>query len=537
VTENSRLNRTIATARLLVAVMVVLIAVGSRGAIPIRPPVAIALAATAISVAWVLWARTGRAAALLIGAQFAVDVGLIALLARFTGGLDSPFRLLYLVPVISAATRLGSRAGNTIAVLAVLTYLGLIPAGPAPWAYLMQPGAFAEVTVLVVSLLLVATLVGQVSLRAAVGEKDLAHALSQLSIANLRMTNVVASIRSGVIIADAQGRVVALNRAGEDVLGMRADEVVGRDYRVAFAEAPAFCERLASTLEAGRPETRAEFFVRQPGGRSVPVGLTTSVIRDDAGADRGVIAVFQDLTEARRLEERSRHDERLAALGEFAAGLAHEIRNPLNVIKGSVDMLRESARPSAEDAKLFDLVSREVDRLNRLVNDVLLYGRMESGERQRIRLDELVGEVATLARNHPSYRPDIALETGAADRVEGHANPEQMKRVLLNLVVNALEAIEGRGRVRILAVPRAEFRSHGLEGDPEAEVALVVEDTGSGIAAERRAQIFQPFDTSKQGGTGLGLAIVDKIVRAHGGRIALASEVGRGSRFVVYLPH
>lgn len=530
-TDNSRLNRTIATARLLIAVLVVLIAMGSRGAIPIQPPVAIALAAAALSVGWVLWARSGRQPSLLIGVQFAADVALIALLARFTGGLTSPFRLLFLVPVISTAARLGSRAGSmvAVAVLAVLVYLGLIPAGPSPWA-------FVEITVLIVSLLLVAMLVGQISFRAAVGARDLADVRSELSIAHLRMTNVISSIRSGVVIADARGSVVALNHAGEEILGAKAAAVVGRDYRVAFAEVPAFCERLASTLEAGRPQTRAEFFVRQPGARSVPVGLTTSILKDDDGVDRGVIAVFQDLTEARRLEERSRHEERLAALGEFAAGLAHEIRNPLNAIKGSVDLIRESAKPDAGDARLFDLVVREIDRLNRLVGDVLTYGRMESGERQIIRLDELVDEVAAMARNHTSYRQEIALETGPQERVEGHANAEQMKRVLLNLLVNAFEAVEGAGRVRVAAVAKGSFGARGLEGGPDASAALVVEDTGAGISPDRRAEVFQPFHTTKKGGTGLGLAIVDKIVRGHGGRIAVASEVGRGSRFVVYLP-
>lgn len=536
-TENSRLNRTIATARLFVAVMVVLIAVGARGAIPIRPPIVIAIVAAVLSVAWVLWARSGRAAGLLLGVEFAADVVLIAFLARFTGGLASPFRLLYLVPVISAAARIGSRAGSAIAVLAVVTYLGLIPTGPAPWSYLEQPGAFAEITVLVVALLLVATLVGQISHRASAGAKDLAVALSELSITHLRMSNVIGSIRSGIVIVDAGGGVVTLNRGGEEILGMKAGSVVGRDYRVSFAEVPAFCERLASALEAGRPETRVEFFVRQPGGRSVPIGLTTSILKDDADVDRGVIAVFQDLTEARRLEERSRHEDRLAALGEFAAGLAHEIRNPLNAIKGSVDMLRESLKPSAEDARLFDLVSREVDRLNRLVNDVLAYGRMESGERQSVRMDSLIDEVTTLAKNHPSFHADITLETDAPGRIEGHVNSEQMKRVLLNLLINAFEAVEGAGRVRVSAVPRTGFQARGLEGDPSEEVALVVEDTGCGVSAERRAEIFQPFTTSKKGGTGLGLAIVDKIVRAHGGRLAIASEPGRGSRFVVYLPH
>ncbi len=267
----------------------------------------------------------------------------------------------------------------------------------------------------------------------------------------------------------------------------------------------------------------------------MPVGLSTSILCDGQGQERGVIAIFQDLTEARRLEERLRHEDRLAALGEFAAGLAHEIRNPLNAIKGSVDLLREGAGLSGDDAKLLDLVTRESDRLNKLVRDVLEFGRMESPERESVRLDSLLQEVAVIARNHPSCGPGADLSVDAPEPLEGVVNADEVRRALLNLTINALEAIEDGGSVRISLVKQTEFPIHGLEAGSGYEVAIVVEDTGCGIPPGKRDEMFQPFKTTKKGGTGLGLSIVDKIVQSHGGRITVASESGRGSRFVVYL--
>lgn len=526
----------IVVARLLVAVIVVLTALVGGTDVDRAAIVWLAVATGALTGAYLLWHGTRRAPRLLLHVQFGLDVVLVTLLAHLSGGLASPFKLLYFLPVIVSAARLGARSGTATSGAAVAGYLILAFVGPSGLAYLAEAGAAAEVTTLIVSLLLVATLVGHLARTLREGEREFERVTSALETTSVRMSNILDSVSSGLVLVDGEGVVVHLNRAGEAILGVSEDDARGRDYRVVFAEVPAFCERLAAALDAGRPESRAEFFVRRKRGGSVPVGLSTSILKDESGTDRGVIAIFRDLTEAREMEERLRQEDRLAALGEFAAGVAHEIRNPLNAIKGSVDMLRESLSPDDDDRKLLDLVARESDRLNDLIRDVLQYGRMGSSDREPEPFGPLLDEVALLARNHPSFGPGIDMTVEAPVACEGVVNADEMKRAILNLVINGIESVDGPGRVRICLVPSAEFGAHGLEMGADHELAVIVEDTGVGIPHDMRDTIFQPFRTSKRGGTGLGLAIVDRIVQSHGGRITVASEPGRGSRFVVYLP-
>jgi two-component system sensor histidine kinase PilS (NtrC family) len=526
----------IIVSRLLIAVVVVLTALVGRTGVDRAAIVWLAVASGALTGGFAFWHRTGSAPRLLLHVQFALDVALITLLAHFSGGLASPFKLLYFLPVIASSARLGARSGTGISGAAVAGYLILAFVSPSGLAYLAETGATAEVTTLIVSLLLVATLVGQLARAEREGEREIERLASELDTTSIRMSNILESISSGLVLVDAGGEVVHVNRAGEAILGVSEAAARGRDYRVVFAEVPAFCERIAAALEAGRPESRAEFFVRRRRGGSIPVGLSTSILKDEAGTDRGVIAIFRDLTEAREMEERLRQEDRLAALGEFAAGVAHEIRNPLHVIKGSVDMLRESLRPEGDDRKLLDLVARESDRLSGFIRDVLQYGRMGSSEREAEPLGPLLEDVVLLARNHPSFGESVELIVEAPGECEAVVNADEMKRALLNLVINGIESVDGRGRVRVSLVPKSEFGARGLEMGADHELAVVVEDTGHGIPHDMRDLIFQPFRTSKKGGTGLGLAIVDRIVRSHGGRITVASEPGRGSRFVVYLP-
>ena len=534
-TEQFPQTRTVIVARLLIAVLISVAALVGGTNIEIVAIVILGLIVAALTGVYLLWERFDRTPALLLRVQFGVDIVFVTLLAYFSGGLASPFKLLYFLPVFVGSARLGFRTGTALVTASVTGYLFLSFVDPGGWRYLEESGAAAEIVILILSLLLVAALVGYLARTAGESDRRLRETRFELDTARLRIANIIDSMRSGLILVDSEGRIVHVNAAGARILGVREEDARDREYRVVFADVPAFCERIATALEAGRPETRAEFFVRKKGGGNLPVGLSTSILRDDRGEERGVIAIFQDLTEARRMEERLRHEDRLAALGEFAAGLAHEIRNPLNAIKGSIDLLREDLEGTGDETQLLDLATREVDRLSNLVQDVLHFGRMESGERESVRLDRLLEDVAVTARNHPSYRSGIELTVEAAERVEGVADADELRRAILNLTINAMEAIEGGGEIRLLLVARAAFAERGLEAGDEYDVAIVVEDTGCGVSIDRRDEIFQPFKTSKKGGTGLGLSIVDKIVQSHGGRITIASEPGRGSRFVVYL--
>ncbi len=519
----------------MAVVMVVVALFGAAGVEERLPVIWLGVVVAALTGIYLAWARLRKLSDLLLCVQFAVDVVLITVLAHYSGGLGSHFKVLYFLPVLLASARLGAASGMAIAAASAVGHLVLTFVGPTTWMSSEASATVAETSILLVSLGLASVVVAFIARRAGEGERALAETSTRLETAELRLDNIIDSIDSGLVLVDRDGQLVYMNSAGRGILGIPEPDPDARDYRVVFAEVPAFCERIAHALDAGQPERRAEFFVRRPHGGNVPVGLSTSILMSDGEEERGVVAIFQDLTEARRLEERLRHEDRLAALGEFAAGLAHEIRNPLNAIKGSIDLLSETVGGKGDEGKLVTLVSREADRLNALLDDVLQFGRMESGERRSVRLDSLVDEVAMIAKNHPSYEKRIVVEVDSSGPVVGTVNEEQLKRALLNLTINALEAIDADGRVRLSVVERNDFISKGLEGGPDYEIAILIEDTGCGISMDMREEFFQPFKTTKKEGTGLGLAIVDKIVKSHDGRIAVASEPGRGSRFVVYL--
>lgn len=528
-------TRTVIVARLLVAVVIAVAALVGGAHVEMVEIVLLGVIVAGLTGVYLVWDRFGHMRKLLLSVQFAVDIVFVTLVVYFSGGLASPFKLLYFLPVIVGSARLGIRAGTALAAEAVVGYLVLSVVHPGGWRYLEESGAYAEVAILVVSLALVAALVGYLSKSAGDTDRVLGETRSELDTARLRIASIVDSIMSGLILVDSAGIVVYVNHAGGRILGVSEEQTRGLEYRVAFANVPAFCERIAMALEAGSTAARAEFFMRERGGGGTPVGLSTSILKDDAGEERGVIAIFQDLTEARRIEERLRHEDRLAALGEFAAGLAHEIRNPLNAIQGSVEMLKEDLKASGDQARLLDLVTRESDRLAKLVQDVLQFGRMESGERHVVRLDELLRDVAVVARSHSVHRPGIELSVESGGPADVMGSTDELRRAFLNLTINALESIEGDGRVTLTVVPRGEFAARGLAAGADHLVAVVVDDTGCGIPADKREEIFRPFRTTKKGGTGLGLPIVDKIVQSHGGRITVASKPGGGSRFVVYL--
>ncbi len=517
--------------RLVVAAVVIAVASIGGGEFNLAPIVVLGAALLLLSGVFYFWHSWGKWRGAILPVQLASDIALVTLLVYFSGGGGSPFKLLYFLPVISAASALGTRAGVIIAVGALTAFAGLFLIDRSDFLDRLGHQLVDEAVILSLSLILVALLVGFLGARTRESEQRLKETRSELARAQIHAENIVESIRSGLVLVDSAGVLIHLNRAGRHILGIPKVETRGRDFREVLSAVPSFAERIAAALGEQRSETRVELPIERPDGSRVPVGLSTSVLCDDEGKARGAIAIFQDLTDVREFEQRMRHADRLAALGEFAAGLAHEIRNPLNAIRGSVEMIRDGIDPGSDDARLVELVLKESERLGNLVQGVLSYGRVEEGVVGRVDLGELAHEVSLLARNHSSHRSDIALDVNCRG-ASVLGNPEQIRQILLNLVINAFEAIEESGRVSVFLPPVSEMDLKAGEG----EVAMVVQDTGCGIEAERVAQVFAPFVTSKAGGTGLGLAIVDKLVELQGGRITVESKQGQGSRFIVFLP-
>jgi two-component system sensor histidine kinase PilS (NtrC family) len=502
------------------------------------------LLSAGLAVAYQRAARSGAPLRSLFAMQLIVDVAVISYLLLFTGGASSPFVPLYLLAPLLGGIFLSARGGMLLATAAAVAYAviyaadrgGMLPPASAGMTERLSESALRLRLILYVPLFVVVGAIGGALGRSLEeGRRALVEARAELSRALFDTETILENLSSGLATIDSQGIVRHWNRAAGEILRRPVHEVRGRHYQVALGEGfEEFNARLQETLASGVPGARHEARVHT-GGREVPLGISTSVLHDGEGGRRGVIALFQDLSDVKALEERIRRGETLAAIGELSAGIAHEIRNCLNPIAGSVEVLQRELHVTGENARLLDLIVRESERLDNFIRELLDYARERPLKTERVDLVDLTREIADIARRHPSGGAHKTVSVEAPrDPVWVQVDFEQTKQVLLNLIINALEAIEGQGSVtvRVDAVETA-----GPRGRPRPDFAMVeVRDTGSGIRAEDLRQVFEPFFSTKLGGTGLGLAIANRIVERHGGTVEIESRVGVGTTLRLRLP-
>src|SRR5439155_13311482 len=317
---------------------------------------------------------------------------------------------------------------------------------------------------------------------------------------------------------DADGIVRHWNRAASEIAGCPVDSMRGKTYVDAFGPGlKEFTERVGEAVGQGTEGSSVAISIVRPDGSKVPLGMSTSLLRDPDGRRRGVIGLFQDLSDVRALEERIRRRETLAAIGELSAGIAHEIRNCLNPISGSVEVLQRELKVKGENARLLDLIVRESERLDNFIRELLDYARERPLKCETLDLDALLQETVDVALRHPSAEGKSLGFAGRSVDVHVHVDSEQMRQVLMNLILNALEAIDADGRVEVRIAARHERPSVQTGGTSPSLVCVEVQDNGIGIAAPEIELIFEPFYSTKRGGTGLGLAIANRIVERHGG--------------------
>ncbi|KIZ47749.1 ATP-binding protein, partial [Rhodopseudomonas palustris] len=317
------------------------------------------------------------------------------------------------------------------------------------------------------------------------------------------------------------GLITAINPAACHMLGVVEAQVIGKPYNSLFDPAAPFASVLLDTLEHGGDHVDVAVEMPLP-QQMLVVNASSSLLRDSHGSEIGAVMVLKDRTEQSRLRTQVMRADRLAALGELMAGVAHEIRNPLTSIRGFVQFLaecddvREWRRYSPE-------IIRQVDSLNRIIGELLEFGRPRPPAIRPVQLNDLVHEVTRLSSHNADIQVRLAL---AAELPLIEADGEALKQALLNLLINAMQAIETAGTVRI------ETRA---EADGET-VAVSISDDGSGVSPEDLEKIFDPFFSTKPQGTGLGLAMVHRIVDAHHGTIAMTSAPGTGTVATLRLP-
>lgn len=521
--------------------------------------VAAAFLATIISARMVAGVRDPERFATL---QVSVDIGLVTSLVYFSGGGDSVFTFLYALVVLYGALFLDRVGVGYSTGLAALGYgfvlfgseLGILPAtGPQnsgrPLLVLGAYWAFYASALLILGML-ANTLSAELRRTGAALDRR-THDLRRLRDLHLR---TVESIGSGLVTLDESFAVTSFNPEAERITGIASREAVGRPFESVIPGSSvgstlAGTERIAPA--AGELD-RARIIYRNADGAELYLGIATSPLRDESGHSVGHVVIFQDVTTVVSMEQDLRQSERLAAVGEMAARMAHEIRNPLASISGSVQVLQceadgdESADP--ERAKLMGIVVREVDRLNLLISDFLRYSRPAPIKPEPVDLGLLVQEIVEMQSLQSETAIEMCLEI--APNVEVMADASQIKAVVWNLLNNASEAMEGKGQLfaRVSRIPGDLAQEHALAGRNREEAfvsevpqrdgfaLLEIEDTGPGISSEVQELIFEPFFTTKRDGTGLGLATAQRIVEQHGGAIKAMSRSGQGTCFRVTLP-
>jgi two-component system sensor histidine kinase PilS (NtrC family) len=461
--------------------------------------------------------------------QFFFDVLLVTWLVWNTGNVSSPYAALYIVIISIASIFVGPRGAiitsvasaatfNTCALLAIAG-VGSAQGAEGSLANTIQTLGLSDVSFLVVGLL-----------AAKLAERqhyDVQLAAATRSLADLRALHerIVESIRSGVITTDLEGRIYTFNAAAEEITGYKLEDVRDQEASIFFGDMTRQIADSMSAAASGTVSPRFQADCLTPNGLALRLGFSIAPLFAEPGETSGMVITFQDLTDIRAMEETARRQDRLAAVGRLAASIAHEIRNPLAAMRGSIQMLRGEMDGDSEQAQLMEIILRESDRLNRIVADYLNYARPRPAELVDVDVRAVMRDTLRLLRHSAELSERHTLEEDLPDdEVIARGDPEQLKQVCWNIARNALKAMPEGGVFRV-ALSR-------LGGD---RLRLAFTDTGCGMTPEQVERLFEPF-SSNTGGTGLGLSIVYQIIRDHNGTINVRSRHGEGTTITVELP-
>jgi two-component system sensor histidine kinase PilS (NtrC family) len=489
-----------------------------------------AVAFTSVS-AWFALAYRTMVARGFYYTQSLFDVALITTIVHVTGGSLSPFAALYILATACASLLLPVGGGLLIAALGNVLYFGdviVLQGTSLGLPVILQLGVFA-VTALGVAYL------GARLQEAGVNREALAQ---QLVVVKLQAEDVLKNIRSGIITIDVQGRILFANSMAGKLIGFDDESVRGANIKeIVSASAPALTAALEKAVHGHERVTRGEAAITVS-GRTFPIGFTTTTMSADGtpGNMSGTV-IFQDISDNKRLEELRLRAERLEAVAELSASLAHEIKNPLASIRSAVEQLGSRARATDDERVLATLIVRESDRLSRLLSEFLDFARVRVTRGERVNMGEVAQAAVRLADTHPDRKAGVTVTCVVPTEpllVEG--DEDLLHRAIFNITLNAVQAAPiNTGRVTVeVSRLNVEQIPTGVPFEVSA-VALRVSDNGPGIPIELRERVFDPFFTTKTGGTGLGLPIVHRAIEAHRGFVFMDSSP-KGTRFTVLLP-
>jgi two-component system, NtrC family, sensor histidine kinase PilS len=511
-----------------------------RGGLPVDPFYALLGCTYLLTVAYAMALKYLERYRWLVDVQLALDAVVVSGIVYLTGGIGSYFSSLYTLPIIAASTVESRRSGMMVGILSCVLYSGLV------LAQYGDPDLFTRTTGLRVSLpafrlglmtvglnlfgfAAVAALSGYLSEGLRQADAQLKQASNQIEDLQAFSRHVIDSLTSGLATTDIDGRILTFNRAAASITGIPVSEAVGRMVTDVLALPGDFHDAFGSSEGRSRLP-RMEFAFTRPNGQEIELGLSMAPLVTPRG-ETGFLVTFQDVTETRKQEREARIQQRLAAVGEMAAGIAHEIRNPLASMAGSIQILRQELPLSTDQSQLMDIVLRESERLNETIRSFLAFAKPQRQASDRVDVRRVVTDAARLLENSSELTEGhkIAVDVPPHE-VWFEADEGQIRQIVWNLATNGLRAMPNGGRLTLAVQSRQPDERSG------GEVLLSVQDQGTGIAPEDLDGIFQPFRGAFSRGTGLGLSIVRRIIAEYGGEIQVTSERGSGTTVLVRFP-
>ena len=514
----------------------------SPGVFPGAPLFVLIGATYALNIVWLLTLKWAERFNWMVDIQLACDALIVSGFIAVSGGITSYFAALYVLPIAAASSVQFRRGGMMIATLSALLYLGIVLtqyfglAGLIGAPFLDHEGALPPLRIVAYTTGLnvflffsIAFLSGSLADRLQRAGARLERASTEIADLQAFNQNVIDSLSSGLATTDRQGRILTFNRAAEAITGHPALSVVGRRLEEVLELPPNVANDLGRLAEPSRGR-RIETSYRTGDGRQIALGFTATPLQTPGG-NAGLLFAFQDVTDIKKLEHDARLRQRLAAVGEMAAGIAHEIRNPLASMSGSIQILRQELPLTEEQAQLMDIVLRESERLNDTIRSFLAYARPQRFSIARLDVRRVLNDAALLLRNSSEVLEGHVIEVRVpTTEVAFEADENQIRQIVWNLATNGLRAMRNGGRLTLGA------KVEQGHGESQESVVLEVADEGVGIPADELDAIFQPFRGTFSKGTGLGLAIVHRTVSDYGGEIHVSSTPGRGTTVSVRLP-
>jgi len=491
------------------------------------------------SVVCLVLPRTARYLPMNITIQSVFDVFFVTGIVLVTGGIDSVYSVLYSLVIIYSTLFMGRKGGLSIAALGSLCYVvlinldiaaiyeflydeGIVPRGELTRSYILT-----RAITHVASFFLIALLTSFVVEQERKTKRLLAEKVTAFDRLDLLHRSIIESVDTGILTVNLEGNIRSFNRAAEEISGFASGEVGNRSIEEIFPGVSAIISPLEHE-ERKRQRKRFEIVIRKKSGEAMILGISESPLFE-RGVKIGSILIFQDLTSFKEMEREGEKNKQLAFIGQMAAGLAHELRTPIQSISGSIQILRRDLELEPTDERLMQVILRAKDQMESLVRNFLLMARSNLGRRSETDIGRLVEDVIESLTFGAEWNPQVEVRKTLGQDLRVMGDPAEIRQILLNLMINAMQAMPEGGTLSVTACPDR------LDGEAAA-VRIEIGDTGCGIDAADLDKIWEPFYTTKERGSGLGLAIVRRIVENHGGAVDVRSDARSGTQFSIRLP-